>query len=77
MTETLLAYISEGKLWGYVDVCLPGGERLQCHNLATARALRDKFNRDREAVAKSPQSSRYAAVLRSGARAKLFRNRRS
>jgi len=77
MTQTTLAYIAEGKLWGYVDVCLPSGERLQCHNLATARLERDKYNREQQAVAKGPQGSDTAAVLRSGKRAKLFRNRRS
>ena len=83
MTQTTLAYIAEGDLWGSVVVCLPSGERLQCHNLATARLERDKYNRAyadglaREAVAKSPQRIDYAAVLRTGKRARLFRNRRT
>ncbi len=77
MTQTTLAYIAEGDLWGSVVVCLPSGERVECHNLATARLERDKYNRDQRAVAKSPQSIDYAAVLRTGKRAKLFRTGRS
>jgi hypothetical protein len=72
----LTAKIIDGLLWGSYAVLLPGGTRVECHNLGTARRLRDQHNVDPEAVAKSPLYDVYAAALRSGERAKLFSNRR-
>jgi len=69
------AQIVEGRFWGSYAVLLPSGIRVDCHNLGTARKLRDQHNNAAQTVAKSPLYDVYAAALCTGDRAKLFSNR--
>ena len=74
-TGPVTAQIVEGRFWGSYAVVLPSGTRVECHNLSTARKVRDQHNDASSAVAKDPLYDVYAAALRSGSRAKLFSNR--